>query len=249
MPQYIARRLLQFIPVFFGVTLILFLIANFMPGADPIQMRYGERTPPPEIKAQLIKEYGLDLPWWQQYLKYLDGLFPIDYEDGSLAVDRRRPGYVDLHGPRGLDDPQGDVSLYHRAGVRRDHHRDHRRHRRRHHLGGEAVLLLGRLRHPHYVYSRLAPGVLVGHDAPMVLRHLAQRRHGRAFLLTYLGRVGHLPRLRLRDPAGHHACVGVDRVRGAHHAQPTARGQRPGLHPHRAREGQFLASAFCGATR
>ncbi|HET6350740.1 MAG TPA: ABC transporter permease [Coriobacteriia bacterium] len=85
MPQYIARRILQFIPVFIGVTLALFMIANFMPGADPIQMRYGERTPPPEVKAQLIEEYGLNLPWYQQYFKYLDDLWPIDVVDGKLA--------------------------------------------------------------------------------------------------------------------------------------------------------------------
>ncbi len=84
MTQYITRRILQFIPVFFGVTLALFLIANFMPGADPIQMRYGERTPPPEVKAQLIKQYGLDLPWYQQYGRYIAGLSPIKMVDGSL---------------------------------------------------------------------------------------------------------------------------------------------------------------------
>ncbi|HSK47202.1 MAG TPA: ABC transporter permease [Coriobacteriia bacterium] len=85
MPQYIGRRILQFIPVFFGVTLALFLIANFMPGADPIQMRYGERTPPPEVKAQLIEQYGLDQPWHQQYLKYVKGLVPVKVVEGEIT--------------------------------------------------------------------------------------------------------------------------------------------------------------------
>lgn len=84
MLQYTIKRILQFIPVFFGVTLALFLISNFMPGADPIQMRFGERTPPPEVKAALIEQYGLDQPWYEQYGKYLVALSPIKVVDGSL---------------------------------------------------------------------------------------------------------------------------------------------------------------------
>lgn len=84
MLQYITKRIMQFIPVFFGVTLILFLISNYMPGADPIQMRFGERTPPPEIKAQLIEQYGLNQPWYVQYAKYMAALSPIKRVDGEL---------------------------------------------------------------------------------------------------------------------------------------------------------------------
>jgi len=85
MLQYIGKRIIQFIPVFFGVTLALFLISNFMPGADPIQMRFGERTPPPEVKAQLIEQYGLDQPWYVQYGKYLVALSPVKSVDGELT--------------------------------------------------------------------------------------------------------------------------------------------------------------------
>lgn len=85
MLEYISRRVAQFIPVFFGVTLALFLISNYMPGADPIQMRFGERTPPPEIKAQLIQQYGLDQPWYVQYGKYLAALSPVKVVDGQVA--------------------------------------------------------------------------------------------------------------------------------------------------------------------
>jgi len=85
MLQYITKRVVQFIPVFFGVTLALFLISNFMPGADPIQMRFGERTPPPEIKAQLIRQYGLDQPWYVQYGKYLAALSPVKQVEGELT--------------------------------------------------------------------------------------------------------------------------------------------------------------------
>jgi len=72
--KYIIRRVLQFIPVFLGVTLILFLVANYMPGSDPIQMRVGEKSMDPALKARLIHEYGLDRPWYVQYVDYLGDL-------------------------------------------------------------------------------------------------------------------------------------------------------------------------------
>lgn len=74
MLQYIFRRILQFVPVFFGVTLILFLVANYMPGADPIQMRIGERSIDPALKARIVAQYGLDKPWYVQYGNYIVNL-------------------------------------------------------------------------------------------------------------------------------------------------------------------------------
>jgi ABC-type dipeptide/oligopeptide/nickel transport system permease component len=78
MLQYIFRRILQFVPVFLGVTMILFIVANYMPGADPIQMRMGERSIDPALKARLITEYGLDRPWYEQYGTYLGNLVQGD---------------------------------------------------------------------------------------------------------------------------------------------------------------------------
>jgi ABC-type dipeptide/oligopeptide/nickel transport system permease component len=74
--QYIVRRIVQFIPVFFGVTLILFLVTTILPG-DPVQMKIGEKQLSPELHAQLLKAYGLDQPWYVQYVKYLSALSPV----------------------------------------------------------------------------------------------------------------------------------------------------------------------------
>ena len=71
MLKYIGKRIIQFIPVFFGVTLILFLISNYMPGVDPVQMKVGEKRVTPELRAAIEKEYGLDQPWYFQYGNYL----------------------------------------------------------------------------------------------------------------------------------------------------------------------------------
>lgn len=81
MGQYIFRRLLQFIPVFFGVTLLLFVISTYLPGADPIQLRVGEKAISPQLRQQLLHEFGLDKPWYEQYVDYLKNL-----AQGDLGV-------------------------------------------------------------------------------------------------------------------------------------------------------------------
>lgn len=81
MLKYIGRRVLHFIPVFFGVTLILFLIANFMPGADPVQMKVGEKKVTPALRKQIEAQYGLDKPWYVQYGNYL-----VDLSKGDLGT-------------------------------------------------------------------------------------------------------------------------------------------------------------------
>lgn len=73
MLQYITRRVLQFIPVFFGVTLLLFFITTVLPG-DPVRLRTGERAMSPQVYAELRKAYGLDDPWYVQYAHYLGKL-------------------------------------------------------------------------------------------------------------------------------------------------------------------------------
>ncbi|WP_435974214.1 ABC transporter permease [Streptomyces sp. Qhu_M48] len=77
MGRYVIRRLLQMIPVFFGATLLLFLMVNVM--GDPIAGLCGDRACDPATAAQLRQEYGLDKPVWQQYLTYMGNVFTGDF--------------------------------------------------------------------------------------------------------------------------------------------------------------------------
>ena len=77
MLKYIVRRILQMIPVFFGVTLLLFILTVVVPG-DPITLRTGEKAMSPEIQAALRREYGFDQPLWKQYTIYMNKLFHGD---------------------------------------------------------------------------------------------------------------------------------------------------------------------------
>ncbi len=52
MLKYIGKRILQFIPVFIGVTLILFVLQNVVPG-DPIKLIAGEKSLTPAIELQI----------------------------------------------------------------------------------------------------------------------------------------------------------------------------------------------------
>ncbi|MEV6117908.1 ABC transporter permease [Streptomyces sp. NPDC052109] len=77
MGRYVARRLLQMIPVFIGSTLLIFLMVNVM--GDPIAGLCGERACDPATAAQLKREFGLDKPLWQQYATYMGNLFTGDF--------------------------------------------------------------------------------------------------------------------------------------------------------------------------
>ncbi|MEU6771231.1 ABC transporter permease [Streptomyces sp. NPDC046759] len=77
MGRYVARRLLQMVPVFIGSTLLIFLMVNVM--GDPIAGLCGERACDPATAAQLKREFGLDKPVWQQYLTYMGNVFTGDF--------------------------------------------------------------------------------------------------------------------------------------------------------------------------
>jgi len=78
MAGYIFRRILQVIPVFIGTTLIIYFPVFALPG-DPVLALFGDKTPRPELLAQLHKQYHLDQPFIVQYWYYISGLFHGDF--------------------------------------------------------------------------------------------------------------------------------------------------------------------------
>ena len=96
MGKYILKRVLQFIPVFFGVTLILFALQNIVPG-DPIKLIGGggkSMTPEAELNLRIrynlvqVDENGhavldengdpMPVPLMDQYVTYITKLFQGD---------------------------------------------------------------------------------------------------------------------------------------------------------------------------
>ena len=78
MGRYVARRLLQAIPVFFGATFIVFAMVYAIPG-DPIRALNGERPISESAQAVLRERYNLDDPLAVQYAKYVGGLLTGDF--------------------------------------------------------------------------------------------------------------------------------------------------------------------------
>jgi peptide/nickel transport system permease protein len=76
MARYVAGRLGQAVFILIGVSLITYLLLYLLP-ADPARQIAG-RAATPETVASIRRQLGLDLPFWQQYLRYLGHLLQGD---------------------------------------------------------------------------------------------------------------------------------------------------------------------------
>jgi oligopeptide transport system permease protein len=78
MARYVIRRLLQFIPVVFIATFIVYALVFAIPG-DPIRALAGDRPLSPHVVERIRAEYNLDDPVVVQYVKWLAGVFQGDF--------------------------------------------------------------------------------------------------------------------------------------------------------------------------
>ena len=83
MGRYIARRLLNLIPVLLGITLLVFAFLHFIPG-DPATVLAGERATPEQLEA-LRERLGLNQPLPAQYLAFLWNLIRLDFGTSILS--------------------------------------------------------------------------------------------------------------------------------------------------------------------
>jgi peptide/nickel transport system permease protein len=89
--QYILKRLVLFIPVLFGVTILTFSISHIVPG-NPVLVALGPHATPDTVKA-LREKWGLDKPVYVQYLIYVKGLLKGDL---GTSIHTNRPVLRDL---------------------------------------------------------------------------------------------------------------------------------------------------------
>jgi len=86
MGAYVVRRLLQGIPLIFGITFVCFMMLYFAPG-DAAEFAISSRAS--ELEIQRVREsLGLDLPWYQQYGKLLGQWVQLDFGDSWI---QKRP--------------------------------------------------------------------------------------------------------------------------------------------------------------
>ena len=86
---YAVRRLIQFIPTILGISLVLFLLLNVLPGNAALMAGGSQdRDIDPQYVERMKKEWGLDKPIYIRYLIYLK-----DLSQGNLGLSflRREP--------------------------------------------------------------------------------------------------------------------------------------------------------------
>jgi peptide/nickel transport system permease protein len=91
--RYIASRLGMAVVMALLATLVIFLIANTVPG-DPVLAQLGDvAASNKEYLAQFRAKWGLDLPLWERYFIFLKGLL---HGDLGISIATQRPVLDDI---------------------------------------------------------------------------------------------------------------------------------------------------------
>jgi peptide/nickel transport system permease protein len=98
---YVIRRVLAFVPLTFGMSIVTFVLVRLLPG-DPAQVLAGS-SPYEGVVEQIRKRMGLDQPIPVQYIIYIRNILHGDFGDSwftgkSVAEDmlRRAPATFEL---------------------------------------------------------------------------------------------------------------------------------------------------------
>jgi peptide/nickel transport system permease protein len=89
MGSYVIRRIIQAIPILFGISILIFGIVQLAPGS-PVDRFRVPRVPPEQIEA-LIRLYGLDKPVLEQYVAWITAFVQVWRVDawGFSFIDGR----------------------------------------------------------------------------------------------------------------------------------------------------------------
>ena len=78
MGHYLLRRLAIAVPSLLGISVVLFTVLALAPG-DPFSEMVQNPNVPPEVAANLRKQFGLDDPVWQRYFRWLFAMLQGDW--------------------------------------------------------------------------------------------------------------------------------------------------------------------------
>ena len=98
MLRYTAARILWTIPTLLVVMTLLFFMLRAIGGSpfrhgpflgltSAVWVKYGDPQPG-AISTNMTRKYGLDRPWWRQYLYYLEGIGRLDLGPSFTFKDR-----------------------------------------------------------------------------------------------------------------------------------------------------------------
>ena len=89
--SYVFKRLIQFVFVLLGTSIILFTVSNVIP-ADPVRAAAGPKATPEQLEAIRVR-LGFDKPLHEQYIIYISNVL---HGDLGRSVMTFRPVAVDL---------------------------------------------------------------------------------------------------------------------------------------------------------
>lgn len=75
MTAFVVRRLLFFIPTLLVIATLTFFMVRLAPGGPFL----AEREIPAQAREQLMRQYGLDRPLFEQYLRFLGNAARLDF--------------------------------------------------------------------------------------------------------------------------------------------------------------------------
>jgi peptide/nickel transport system permease protein len=84
--RFVVRRLAQLVPILLGLSVLLFVWIRALPGGPAVAL-LGERATPEKI-AQINRLYGLDRPWYDQYLAFLGRALHLNF---GASIRTQRP--------------------------------------------------------------------------------------------------------------------------------------------------------------
>jgi len=85
-------RIVGAVPVLLGITIAVFFMVRLVPG-DPIDIMYSNQPKPsPELRAQIERDMGLDLPIHRQYVRFVGNAL-----QGDLGTSYRTKQPVTEH--------------------------------------------------------------------------------------------------------------------------------------------------------
>ena len=96
--RYVIKRVLVAIPTFFGITLLVYILASMMP-SSPLEIMFNDPMATKEQMEAMEKSLGLDQPVYVQYFRWLiqllKGNLGISYRTGlpvtSMVLERIGP--------------------------------------------------------------------------------------------------------------------------------------------------------------
>ncbi|HPU77352.1 MAG TPA: ABC transporter permease, partial [Thermosynergistes sp.] len=84
--EYVARRLLATVPVLIGVSILIFVMLNIIPG-DPVTVMMKERISP-DVVEKVKAQMGLDDPLIVRYFRFIGGALRGDF---GMSYKLNRP--------------------------------------------------------------------------------------------------------------------------------------------------------------